>query len=127
MATSTVAPMKNSGMGAWMIKLLGLIPYVVSGIEQVHGDAMSGASKKQLALKSLGLAAGGAEALDPDADPAIRAATALAAQTIDGVKAVYNAAKGKAPAAPATPAAPAAAAPDAGPGASLEDDPTTGN
>ena len=118
--------MKNNGMGMWMVKLLGLIPYLVSGIEQIHGDAKSGAQKKQLALEALGLASGGATGLLPESDdPAIAAATQLASDTIDGVKTVYNAAKSNqaapapaapAPAAPATPApaAPATPAPDSG-------------
>ena len=97
---------KNNGMGAWMIKLLALIPYLVSGIEQIHGDAKTGAEKKTLAMESLGLASGVAGALAPaDDNPAIAAATALASQTIDGVKTVYNAVKQK-PSAPAPDPAP---------------------
>lgn len=90
--------MKGNGMGAWLIKLLSLVPYVVSGIEQIHGDAKTGAEKKQLAMEALGLASAGAESIAPaSTDPAIAAATALASQTIDGVVSVYNAAKQPAP------------------------------
>lgn len=93
--------MKNNGMGAWMIKLLSLLPYVVSGIQQIHGDAKTGAEKKQLALESLGLAGATAEVVDPAQKPIIEAVTALASNAIDGVKSVYNAAHAPALAAPA--------------------------
>ena len=33
-----------------------LIPMIVAGLQAIHADAKSGASKKQLALESLGLA-----------------------------------------------------------------------
>jgi hypothetical protein len=104
--------MKNNGMGTWMIKLLSLIPYVVGGIEQIHGDAKTGAEKKQLALEALGLAENAAAAADEKDAPAIQAAAALASTTIDGVKSVYNAVKGKgaAPAPVPVPDAPAATA-----------------
>jgi hypothetical protein len=95
---------KRQGMGNWLIKILSLIPYIVSGIETIHGDTKSGADKKQLAMESLGLAAGAAEAADPGQKPSIIAATQLASSTIDGVVAVYNAVKPKvATPAPATP------------------------
>lgn len=110
--------MKNNGMGQWMVKLLSLIPYLVSGIQQIHGDAKSGAEKKQLALEALGLAAAGAEGIAPASDdPAIAAATALASTTIDGVKAVYNAAKGNVQPAPKPTPAPL---PDAAPAPAAE-------
>ena len=97
------------GMGGWLIKLLSLIPYVVSGIEQIHGETKTGVEKKQLAMEALGLAATTALTLDPGQSPAIQAAAKLASQAIDGVKEVYNAVK----AAPAPAPAPAAAAPTA--------------
>jgi hypothetical protein len=99
------------GFGAWLTRTLGSIPYLVSGIEQIHSEA-SGATKKQLALDSLGLAINVTGAIDPALDPALVAATSLISSTIDGVKAVYNAAKNK-PAAPAAPAPVAVIAPGA--------------
>lgn len=39
----------------WM-SLIGAIPFVVSGIQAIHGSAVNGADKKTLALQSLGLA-----------------------------------------------------------------------
>lgn len=101
--------MKTNGMGTWMIKLLSLIPYVVSGIEQIHGDAVSGADKKTLAMEALGLSATTAAQADPGELPAIQAATALASTTIDGVKAVYNAVTQPATTAPAPAPVPAPA------------------
>jgi len=113
--------MKNNGMGTWMIKLLSLIPYVVSGIEQIHGDAKSGKEKKQLAMEALGLAAAGATAIAPaNDDPAIQAATALASMTIDGVKSVYNASKNADAAKPPAKVTPITQ-PPATDGASLEE------
>jgi hypothetical protein len=103
--------MKNNGMGMWMIKLLSLLPYVVSGIEQIHGDAKTGAEKKQLALEAVGLGSNAAAFIDPKDAPAIAAATQLASTTIDGVKSVYNAVRPKAPVAPAPVIDPAPAPP----------------
>ncbi len=100
---------RMKGMGGWLIKLLSLIPYVVSGIEQIHGETKTGVEKKQLAMEALGLAATTALTLDPGQSPAIQAAAKLASQAIDGVKEVYNAVK----AAPAPAPAPATAAPTA--------------
>jgi len=80
-------------MGKWLIQMLGLIPYLVSGIEQIHGEAKSGADKKQMAMEALNLSANAALSLDPAQAPVIQAAAQLASLTIDGVKAVYNAAK----------------------------------
>jgi hypothetical protein len=81
--------------GSWLIKILSLVPYLVSGIEQIHGETKSGVEKKQLAMDSLGFATNAAMTLDPNDKEAIQAAQALASVTIDGVKAVYNAVKPK--------------------------------
>ena len=86
----------KGGMGGWLVKLLGLIPYVVSGIEHIHGDSISGADKKTLAMEALGLAATSAAAVDPSQQAAIEAAAGLASSAIDGVKNVYNAVTRKA-------------------------------
>lgn len=82
-----------SGFGAWLTQTLGALPYIVSGIEQIHANA-SGETKKQIALNAVGLAVGAGETIAPEIDPAVAAATTLISATIDGVKAVYNAAKG---------------------------------
>lgn len=48
------------------LSLVQLIPAVVMGIQQIHSDA-AGATKKQIALESLGLATAAADAvLAPD-------------------------------------------------------------
>lgn len=83
--------MGKKSVGSWLIKMLGLIPYVVSGIEQIHGEELRGADKKQLAMDALGLSATTAMVLDPGQSDAISAAAQLASAAIDGVKAVYNA------------------------------------
>lgn len=38
------------------ISFIAAIPYVLAGIQQIHGSQMAGADKKTLALQSLGLA-----------------------------------------------------------------------
>jgi len=105
---------RMKGMGGWLIKLLSLIPYVVSGIEQIHGDEKSGAEKKQLAMEALGLAATTALTLDPGQSEAIQAAAALASGTIDGVKNVYNAVKKTAPVPAPAPRVPTVVSPASG-------------
>jgi hypothetical protein len=80
----------------WMnlvIRALTNIPLIVAGIEHIHGDAKSGAEKKQLAMEALGLASIVAPQIDPGDQPMIDAAAGLASQTIDGVVAVMNAGK----------------------------------
>ena len=46
------------------LSLVQLIPAVIMGIQQIHTDA-AGATKKQLALESLGLATAAADAILP--------------------------------------------------------------
>jgi uncharacterized membrane protein YphA (DoxX/SURF4 family) len=76
--------------GAWLARALGALPYIVSGIEQMHGEAKSGAEKKQIAMEALGLAYGTATTFLPEQKAAIDAATSLASVAIDGVKTMYN-------------------------------------
>ena len=38
------------------LKLIQLIPLTIIGIQQIHADTIAGATKKQLAMESLGLA-----------------------------------------------------------------------
>jgi len=99
--------MGKKGMGGWLIKMLGLIPYVVSGIEQIHGDTLHGAEKKQLAMEALGLATTTALTVAPGEQAAIVAAAKLASIAIDGVKEVYNATRSQAAAPAPVEAAPA--------------------
>jgi hypothetical protein len=75
------------------MKMLTLIPIIVSGIEHLHGETMRGADKKALAMEALGLSAGVAGAIAPEQQQAIEASKVLASNAIDGVKAVYNAVK----------------------------------
>ena len=74
----------------YLMRILPLIPNVVAAIEKEHGDAKSGADKKQLAMESLGLASSVADAVTPETQATVDAATALASSTIDGVVSVMN-------------------------------------
>lgn len=109
MATPAVAPThKPSGFGVWLQRILGSLPVVVGGIEQLHGDSVSGANKKKMALDALGLGIDATESIDPALTPAIIAATELVSVAIDGVKNIYNAVKAK-PGTVAPPALPSVA------------------
>ncbi len=81
----------------WMqllLKGLSAAPYIVAGIEHIHGDAVRGTDKKTLAMEALGLANNSALALLPtEFAPAIQAASATVSMAIDGIKATMNAAK----------------------------------
>ena len=56
------------------LSLVQLIPAVVMGIQQIHADA-AGATKKQIALESLGLATAAADVVLPPQQKAIADAT----------------------------------------------------
>jgi len=111
-APSQAGPVKSGGFGGWLTRTLGALPYLVSGIEQIHAGA-SGETKKQLAMESLGLAFQVTGAIDPALDPALLAAAKLISVSIDGVKEVYNAVKNKPAISDPAAAAPAALAPAA--------------
>jgi hypothetical protein len=70
-------------------KMFSLIPYLIMGIEQFHSD-LPGASKKQLAMEALGLAANTAATLAPGKQEEIGAATQLASTGIDAFVATAN-------------------------------------
>jgi hypothetical protein len=78
---------------AHILQILPMIPSIVSGIELIHGNEMNGASKKELAMQSLGLSSAVAAAALPEDQAAIQAATSLASTSIDGVVALLNATK----------------------------------
>lgn len=86
-----------------LMRGLSLIPYIVAGVQHIHGDAKSGVEKKQLAMEALNLAVFGATVVDPSQSQAIGIAQQVFSTAIDGAKAVYNA--GQNPA--ALPSAPA--------------------
>lgn len=111
----------QGGLGSWLVRLVTNIPIIVSGIEKIHGDAKSGAEKKQLALEALGLAGYTAGQVAPSKDPVIGAAMQLASNLIDDTKSVYNAATGKGAAPGAGSSGTSSPAPAPGNGASLED------
>jgi len=73
-----------------IVKLMGLAPVVVAGIESIHGEADS-ATKQQLAQDSLLLATGVAQAVDP-ADAAVITPVAQGVSAlIDSVVGIFNA------------------------------------
>jgi len=76
----------------YLFQALQFIPFVVAGIEHIHGEAPS-ATKKQMALDALGLASTVATGVLPEEhQAAVAAATELASTTIDGVVKTFNAA-----------------------------------
>lgn len=96
---------------AKILQIITLVPSIVAGIETIHGNSKSGADKKTLAMQSLGLAVGVADATDPNNKATIDAVGQFAATTIDNTVALFNSLKfgpfGAVPAAlpPATPPA----------------------
>lgn len=73
------------------LRILSMVPTVVVSVEQIaKASNVSGTTKKQLALASLGLAAGVAQNLSPEHQNDIDAATTLASNAIDSTVAVYN-------------------------------------
>ena len=113
-------------MNTWfflIMRSLSVLPALVAGIDAIHKGA-SGTTKKDLAMQSLGLAAGAALALDPNDQPIIDAAAETVSNAIDGVVKTFNAAgvldhggqpaKSPAPISPAVVAAVAAAGPPPG-------------
>lgn len=77
----------------WLAKIFSIIPMVpgiVQGIEQIHGDAKSGADKKQLALEALGLAGATVDTVAPGEQPIVAAVTSFASNLIDQSVALFN-------------------------------------
>jgi hypothetical protein len=78
----------------WLHKFLAqlpLIPAIVVGIEQIHGSAVAGATKKNLALQALGLATGVADATLPAPfSAAADTASVAASVVIDEVVKLFN-------------------------------------
>lgn len=101
--------MNNNWLG-YLIRALSSVPVIVAGIEQIHGDKITGATKKQMALEALGLAGAVGPIVDPVHAQAMQVATGVISQAIDGAVSVMNAANAgqttKAIAPPAAPAAP---------------------
>ncbi len=76
---------------AHLLSILPMVPAIVQGIEVIHGNALNGAAKKDLAMQALGLSTAVAQQALPEQKPAIDAATNLASTTIDGVVALLKA------------------------------------
>lgn len=75
----------------WLAMLFKLVPYVVAGIEKIHGDQVAGSTKKQMAMDALGIATQGALTGVPNQAAAITAASALTSGMIDNTVAFANA------------------------------------
>lgn len=73
----------------YLMRSLQLLPVVVAGIEQIHGEA-PGTTKKQMAIDALNLATGSAEVILPQFQAAETAAATLTSNIIDGVVDVFN-------------------------------------
>lgn len=78
------------GILAKLLASLPLIPAIVNGIEQIHGGIKDGATKKQIAMQTLGLATAVAGAVIPGEAVEVTAASDLASVVIDGVVAAFN-------------------------------------
>jgi hypothetical protein len=77
---------------AFSLKLISLSPLIVAGIEQIHGAAISGAAKKDLAQGALLLASGVADQVLPADQQKIAAAVAAATSPlIDAIVLVFKA------------------------------------
>src|SRR5450759_5136530 len=75
----------------WLALLFKLVPYVVAGIEMIHGDQVAGSTKKQMAMDALGVATQAALTGVPNQATAVQVSAALTSQMIDGVVAFNNA------------------------------------
>ncbi len=91
---------------AHLFTLLPMVPSIVQSIEVIHGNALNGAAKKELALEALGLSTAVAQQALPEQQAAVQAAASLASTTIDGVVALLNATGAMPKPAPGVAAAP---------------------
>lgn len=108
----------------WILSLVSAIPYVVSGIQAIHGDAVAGATKKKLALEALGLAGNTAVGtLTGTNQQYAAAATNLASTLIDNFVGAFKATGSF----NFTPVVPAPVAVPAPPPAPVTGAPVTGN
>lgn len=77
---------------SYLMKAMAAVPYVVMGIQTLHGAATSGTDKKQLALGALGLATTVADAeLPADEAKQADAVSLLIGNSIDGWVSAFHA------------------------------------
>jgi len=79
-------------MSKWLMlvsKLLSAAPVAVVGVEAIAGEK-DGATKKQMALDSLGLSSAVAELVSPENKAMIDAASKAVSDAIDGIVSVAN-------------------------------------
>lgn len=76
---------------AYLLKSVSAVPYVVAGIQQIHAEA-SGATKKQLAMDSLGLATAVSQViLPPDQAAQSQAVSTAVSSIIDNLVTAFHA------------------------------------
>lgn len=80
---------------SWFTKIFPLILPTTQAVEGIVTEAKAGATKKQLATDSLGVATAIAQTIDPANTAQISAAQQLVSISIDSVVALQNALKGK--------------------------------
>lgn len=91
------------------LSLIQLVPLTIIGIQQIHADSIAGATKKQLAMESLGLAGVVSSNLLTGANAQLASETAaLASNMIDQFTTLFKNTSqfGFSPNVPATPALP---------------------
>lgn len=84
-----------------LLTILMMVPGIIQGIENIHGNAISGADKKTLALQSLGLASAAASVVTPSHKAEIDAYTEFASNLIDQTVTLLKSTKQMAPTNPA--------------------------
>lgn len=78
---------------AHFFNALPILPSIIANIQRIHGNALDGASKKELAMEALGLSEAVAATALPEDQLAIQAATELASNSIDGFVKLLHATK----------------------------------
>jgi seryl-tRNA(Sec) selenium transferase len=86
----------------WFTLIMPLLMPATQAVEGIVTEAKAGATKKQLAMDSLGVASAVAATVTPTNAAAVKAATSLVSTAIDSIVALQNAIHGKVPT-PATP------------------------
>lgn len=79
----------------WFSRIVPLLMPTTMAVEAIVTEAKAGATKKQLALDSLGVATAVAATIDPSKQDAVTAANQLVSTAIDSIVALQNAIKGK--------------------------------
>jgi hypothetical protein len=79
------------GTLAIVLQSINALPYIIAGIQAIHGDSKAGADKKTLAIEALGLATAVAGAVLPgEQGQEAQAVGALVSTTIDNFVATFK-------------------------------------